>query len=633
MERTDQGVGAGSTSENRIEIQGDAGGAVIAGNCNVVVDARQGAVVNLVTPGERPNPVRRGNVRLLPRAQREPLGRSAELASVAAAAHADGLIQLWGPAGIGKSALLRHAARTLPPGPDGVLYLSAAHRDIGDLAQEIFEGCYDCVGYAPSAPELRRLMAGVRVRVYVDNAELTEEQLRELADAVPDATFIFAGRNRSLLGDGTAVEVRGIDRAAGIELLARTAGSSVWDNMTAAGELWQAADGRPLLLLRAAALIRLDASGAAVFPRPRDVEGVIPLLLERLDARTSGVLRLLAVLGDAKVAPVHIGALAGESDPVELCGRLVELGLAEGSERGFRCAPDVVARLRRRDALAFPVDRLCAHVVNWLTDPATTPAEVADHARALEVVAEHAENAGEPAAAVEILRAASPMMARSLRFGVWGRLLGRGWTAARNAGDPRAMAYFTHEEGVRSLVTGRRVIATVLLPEAAVLWRESGTDGAGGGGSPFDGGGPGADHDGLDAGFEAGPEAGTPAEQVTTHMTELAAAASFPGTGLPPLTPTAPVGPGPSACDPTASASAVPGPADPGPTMSGTAAGGTAAGAAGDTESPAAAEPTQTNTASGHGTVYTVMEGDMHIHHEAPAPASSPPPPPADDAR
>ncbi|WTW99566.1 hypothetical protein OG216_42255 [Streptomycetaceae bacterium NBC_01309] len=46
-----------------------------------------------------------------------------------------------------------------------------------------------------------------------------------------------------------------------------------------------------------------------------------------------------------------------------------------------------------------------------------------------------------------------------------------------------------------------------------------------------------------------------------------------------------------------------------------------------DAATPREAEPTQVNTANDHGTVYTVMEGDMHIHHDAPRPTED------DDAR
>ncbi|MFG2721829.1 hypothetical protein ACGFW5_26615 [Streptomyces sp. NPDC048416] len=37
--------------------------------------------------------------------------------------------------------------------------------------------------------------------------------------------------------------------------------------------------------------------------------------------------------------------------------------------------------------------------------------------------------------------------------------------------------------------------------------------------------------------------------------------------------------------------------------------------------------PTQTNTAKDHGTVYTVMNGELHVHHDEPGAPSTPPAP------
>lgn len=200
--------GAPMGGDHRIDIAGDASGTVIAGNHNVVIDAH-GSTVNLLPPQERPRPVRRERVALVPRRQREPVGREADLEELENALRGHGVVQLWGPPGVGKSTLLRHAARSLEPGPDGVLFLNGAHREPEDLAQEIFEACYEAPGYAPTGPELRRLMTGIEVTVYVDDAELTPERLRLLADAAPDATFVFASRERSLLGESADLELRG----------------------------------------------------------------------------------------------------------------------------------------------------------------------------------------------------------------------------------------------------------------------------------------------------------------------------------------------------------------------------------------------------------------------------------------
>ncbi|MFR9726244.1 ATP-binding protein [Streptomyces sp. MS19] len=469
----------GGGSDHRVHVGGDATGTFIAGNHNVVIDAH-GSTVNVLPPQRRPTPVRRGRVALLPRRQREPVGRGADLAGLRHALLAHGLVQVWGPPGVGKSTLLRHAAHHLEPGPDGVLFLDAAHREPGDLAQEVFEACYDAPGYAPTGPELRRLMAGIRVTVYVDGGDGGDpapEGLRLLADAAPDATFVFASQERSLPGESGHLELRGLDSASGLRLLERELEQPLPEGeRAAADELCALSLGRPLFLLRAAGLAAPDASGGVTLPRPAAVTGLLPLLLDRLDAASVRTLRLFATLNGAGLDPVHVGALCGVPGAEQVCVRLARLGLLAAAERGYRSAADVVPEILRRSPEAYPADRLCDHFARWAELPTTTPAQVADHGRALELAAALAERQGRPDLAVRLARAVSPYLAQSLRFGVWGRLLDQGHDAARRAGDTAATAYFTHEKAIRCLLIGRRVVAAALLAEAVVLWRQLGDD-------------------------------------------------------------------------------------------------------------------------------------------------------------
>ncbi|MFE2809831.1 AAA family ATPase [Streptomyces nigra] len=473
----DTGEDGGTRTGNRVDIDGDATGPVIAGNYNVVVDAQHGSTVTVLMDGQRPRPRRRDRIRLLPRRQGTPLGRDADLAAIAAALHAGESVQLWGPPGVGKSALLRHAARTLDAGGDGVVFLDAARREPEDLAQDIFEACHSTGGYAPSRGELPQLMEGVEATVYVDNADYTAEQLRTVMDAAPDALFVFAGREEVLQGtDGRAHRVEGITRDAAAELLTRELGGAGDPDLVTA--LWEAAAGAPLLLLRAAAVARLDP--AAGLPRPGAVRELLHPLFDRLDEPSLRALHLLGTFRDAELDPEHIGALSGTPDAAALCAGLAGLGLAEETELGYRVADGVVAALRERRGLRpYALERLCGYFADWAARPETPAAQVAGHARALEVLAELAERSGRADLAVRVVRAASPALARSLRFGVWGRLLDQGLPAAQRAGDRQAEAYFTHERGVRAVLTGNRVVAAVLLAEAGILWRQLGdTQGA-----------------------------------------------------------------------------------------------------------------------------------------------------------
>lgn len=521
-------------SERRADIGGDAHGPVVAGDHNLVIAAGSGATVTVRPVRARPRPVRRERIALPPRRIPAPVGRRAELAALADALRSGpGLVQLWGPPGTGKGTLLRHAARVLEPGPDGTVFLNAARAEPRDLAQQLFEACYDAPGYAPTATELRRLLAGLRVTVYLDRLALTAGRLAELTDAAPDATFVFTGAERSVWHEGTALEVTGLDEPAGLELLARGLDRPLRDGeRPAAVELWRAAGGRPELLLRAAALARTRAHGTARLPRPGEVAALIPALLDQLGTAESRTLHLLATLGEAELAPGLLGTLAGIPDPAALGDRLADLGLVRVGEGGYRCAADAVPLVRERNRVPYPADRLCGMLTEWALRPETTAAEVAAHGQALEAAAELAALCGQDEPAVRLAEAVAPALAGSLRFGVWGRLLGHGWSAARRTRNVRAEANFTHQAAIRALVVGQLVAGAALLARALLLWREvgdaagveaaleaqpyltpgapggpegpGGSEGPGGPGGPEDPGGPGA------ADGPGGPEAAAP---------------------------------------------------------------------------------------------------------------------------
>ncbi|MGW3295656.1 ATP-binding protein [Streptomyces xiamenensis] len=467
------GPAPGNGGTYRIGITGDAAGPVIAGHHNLIVDAQHGSTVTVQMPRQRPAPVRRENVRLLPRQQREPVGRTAELAVLVRAVGEGGPVQLWGAPGGGKSTLLRHAARLVDPGPDGVLFLGRTHRDPRDLAQEIFEAFYDAPGHAPTPTELRLLMTGVRGTVYLDNVTLRADGLAQLMDAAPDLTFVLAGRERILWDEGTAVEVKGLSRDGAADLLARATGHPLpAGERGGADRLWLATEGLPLPLLWAAGLAGTDPDGGLRLPLPAEITALLPALIDRLDGTGLSILRVLATLDDCEIPAVHLGGLIAAADPGAAAERLVDLGLVQESADGYRLASGVLGAVRGRFPGPFPADRLSDHFASWVAHPSTTAQQIAEHGALLEHLVALAERAGRPDLAIGLARATAAALATSLRFGAWGRLLGRGWAAARHSGDRRAEAHFLREEAVRTLLLGKRVLSAALVAEAAWLVRE-----------------------------------------------------------------------------------------------------------------------------------------------------------------
>lgn len=462
--------GGGAMATTSIGVGGDNRGIIVVGNnavLTVKIDAEHGSRVSDFR-GTLPIPKRRDQISLLPRRGGSVIGRDQELSDLRVALGANGLIQLCGPAGIGKSALLRHAARTLDPGLDGVVYLHAGDREAAEIAREIFKACYVAPDYVPSVVELQQYLQHLRLRIYVDDPRFSEPGLKQLMDIVQNSALVFTTEQRIA---GTAVRtvpVGGLDESASINLLAHHLNRSLRDDeRPAAMALCAAAKGSPLQLRRFAA-----SSSQDLLPAP--MPSLLAALLRQQSPEARDVLHLIASVGGDDIAPVHLDALLGRHDCDRLCRELARTGLIIETDVGYRCPADVIDEVLKSRGISYPIEKLCRYLTAWAEDAATSPDAVADHHRILDALVLRAERDGHPGLGVALARAASPKLEQSLHFSAWGTLLGAGWRAAEAAKDKNARAYFLNEEGVRSVVTGKLNLAALLLAQAAVLWQELG---------------------------------------------------------------------------------------------------------------------------------------------------------------
>ncbi|GAA0642757.1 hypothetical protein GCM10010174_76820 [Kutzneria viridogrisea] len=452
-----------------VHVGGDVVGQLVVGDHNITVWAEQ-SVVSLTLPAQRPQPVRRPAISLLPRHPARPIGREQDLDALRGALQAARLVQLHGPPGVGKSTLFRYAAGDIAGLGRSVVFLSAAHRGVPDLLQDVFEACYDTAGYRPSTVEIRRLMSGVDVLVLVDDLELTAEQREELLDGVPDAAVAFTSVRRALWTDGYAQELSGLAWEPACTLLGTVLNRSLAEHeLLDLAQLWRAADGSPLLLLRAAASARPGPDGALVLPRAAELAELLPRVLAGLTAPARELVSVLA-LADAPVSEALVPWLVSDPGPLNATlGEVTAHGVVLVSERGWGLAPgvraDLVGGIGQLEWIAGRLRECCRQL---------PPALIAANATLVTGCIDASVRLGRPDLGALLARALAPVAACSARLGAWEQILDRGRAAAELAGDRATLAYLTHEGGVHALVTGKRAVAAAAIATAVALWTELG---------------------------------------------------------------------------------------------------------------------------------------------------------------
>jgi hypothetical protein len=451
-------------NDTKVYVGGDVFGQLMVGDHNITVWAEQ-SVVTVVAPTAHPQPVRRPVVGPLPQQPARPFGRDRELATLLDTDVRLG--QVFGPPGVGKSMLLRYAASRF--GPDTV-FLTATGRAPEDLLQDVFEACFDIVGYRPSPVELRRLMSDVDIRLVVD--DLSDDQRAELLDGVPDATVIFTSVRRALLADGTAWQLTGLPWGPAQALLAAALRRPLTDaEQLTAAHLWQATDGSPLLLLRAAAAVRPGPDGVMTLPSAAELDDLLPRIFANLTATAKTVVTILA-LTDATVSDAVLPWLVPAPDGLpDAVTELAVCGMVIVTEHGYQLAPGVAAALPTDlVAVVSQLDRLAARLrecVRQLPRPA-------DDIPLIVGVIDASVRLDRADIGASLAKDLAPVMACSGRLGAWERILDRGRVAAKAAGDRSILAYLTHEDGIRALVNGNRLAAASAIAAAIALWQEVG---------------------------------------------------------------------------------------------------------------------------------------------------------------
>jgi len=465
------------TGNIQANISGDISGQVAVGNYILQVGDVNGGVVNVAPPSSGPKYTKRTTpVSLRPRPFPSLLDRDDETASVQSGIQTAVPISVYGPAGVGKTSLLRRLSH-LPDVStyiDGIVYLSVNEYGLDDTLQAVFDAFYEgSSNFKATDTEIKVALQNLKALILLDDLSLMGDDVTALLDAAPNCTFILASLERTIWGEGQLVQVGGLPEDAAAALFTRELGRGISDSeQDEIREVCAKLDGHPLRIIQLASLVREGKSTLADIkeqvgasdPDNANLRASLPTLTES----QKRILAILASLEGNTIPEIHLATLSQTKDMQQDIKTLMSLGLVQTHSPRYSLAGNLPASLGAIWDLSSWEDVLINYFVNWL---AQQPAEMFVK-EAQDSLVHSIKKAGEKKRWKEVVRigqALEQILILWRRWQTWMDVLDLVLKAARELGNRKVEAWALHQLGTRAACLGISEQAKNLLTQALNL--------------------------------------------------------------------------------------------------------------------------------------------------------------------
>ena len=464
-------------------IHGDVSGQVAIGNYIVQIGAVHGGVVNIAMPEQgsqpRPRPV---PVSILPRQFSDMLDRHEEVENAAKFSRSGRPTEFHGPAGQGKTALMRCLAHQRPTDEfsDGVVYTSIRRQAPADFLQNLYDYFYETdIRFKPTEAQISHALRDKRVLLLLDDVEIARDDVEALMDVMPASTFILASPERRLWGEGHSAPLGGLPGEDALRLLERELGRPLFpEDRPHAAKLCSVLNGHPLRILQAAALAREDGIPLLeVLQRVsgRSSEGALAgPLLESLSEAERQLLMALAALGGG---PVHVDRLAALTGIANAGAELKELEqrfLTESHSPRYSLTGELGDIIEETWDVNQWRESALSYFVGWAESLRGEPDQVVEEADVILHLLGWASEAGRWTEVLRLGRAFESALALVGRWDAWARVLSWILRAAKAIGNQADEAWALHQIGTRSLCLEDVENARSTLTEALRMREEMG---------------------------------------------------------------------------------------------------------------------------------------------------------------
>lgn len=457
------------------EIKGDVGGQVAVGRniFQLSIAPIIGCLVQILPRPRifpRPTPID-----MRPRAFPDLVNRQTEVNIATNALTTRQLVEFYGQHGIGKSALLRFLAHQpfATSFNDGVIDLPTEWVSKEDLLQFIFDIFYDSKPpYMPSKGEIQVQVRDKQALLLLDNENLTQGEVKELINVVPNSAFLIASAKRRFIGEGRSMALSGLPPEDALTLLESNLTRSLSQpERSGAQQLCDTLKRHPLYILGVATIIDTGRSPTELVALP--VETLMVQIIKALPETDRHVIGTLAVVEGAPLVTERVVGLTGLTNAETILERLVQRGLVQ-SQASYHVS-DIVAQAiaQVQDLNPLRVTAL-AYFIDWAEGNQQNFDLILESADAILAIMAWAIETGRWADVLRLARAVEGALAFGKRWTTWEQVLQWGRQAAEVLGDQAALAWSWHQLGSRALCLNEISSAFFFLYQALRLREDLG---------------------------------------------------------------------------------------------------------------------------------------------------------------
>jgi DNA-binding MarR family transcriptional regulator len=391
------------------------------------------------------------------------------------------VVDLHGPDGAGKTALISHLLHTQLPSvfPDGMVYLSVPNETYDDLLQTLFDVFFETDGYfKPTRDEiakrLRQHMLGKRALIVLDDVNRLEPgEAETLVETIPQASFLIAGR-RQQVWQAEPVALGGLPRDAVVELFERHWGRVTLHERPAVEAICDTLENIPLAIIQTAQVaasqhLPLSQVLEQLEPRSDPIAQARWKISNLLSEDERRVLAALAAIGGPNVDAEALAAITDlpQTEVTTYLDRLQEKGLVQSHSPRYSLDESVKAylqqvpadeeiRVRAGDYYREQAEQFESHVGG------------ADEANVLAAV-DHYFRQEQWKQVVTLIRMVEPILVTTGRWRQWRLRLAQARRAAKELDDWATDAWAQNQLGLIALAAGDLATACRFFQGASAI--------------------------------------------------------------------------------------------------------------------------------------------------------------------